>query len=336
MPWEVRPHKGIHLPQIGWWLDASRPVERSFVSHAHFDHLGTHREVLLTPGTAALMRARLPDKRGRRRERILDYCRPEPLSPDQADTTVTLLPAGHVRGSAMILLEHPERGRLLYTGDFKPDLGLGAEPCQSAPADVLIMETTYGLPRYVMPPAETVRADIVAFCRDTLAAGDTPVLFAYSLGKSQEVLLALADAGLPVQMPEPTFGLTRLHESLGLSFPAYSAFESESLPGHVLICPPHSPKSRFIQSLPRPRIAMISGWALDPGARYRFRCDAVFPLTDHADYPGLLRFVEAVKPRRVLTVHGFAAEFAADLRSRGVEAWALGQDNQLDLPLAGA
>jgi DNA ligase-1 len=76
---------------------------------------------------------------------------------------------------------------------------------------------------------------------------------------------------------------------------------------------------------------MISGWAVDPNAIYRYQVDAAFPLSDHADYDDLLRYVELVQPTRVLTLHGFAAEFARDLRERGMEAWALSEENQMEL-----
>ena len=66
----------------------------------------------------------------------------------------------------------------------------------------------------------------------------------------------------------------------------------------------------------------------------RSRCTAAFPLSDHADYPSLLKFVELVQPRRVFTLHGFAREFAATLRARGIEALALGHTNQLEFPLS--
>jgi Cft2 family RNA processing exonuclease len=72
---------------------------------------------------------------------------------------------------------------------------------------------------------------------------------------------------------------------------------------------------------------------MDAGAKYRHRCDAAFPLSDHADYLDLLRYVECVQPRRVLTLHGFASAFAADLRARGVEAWALSENDQLQFML---
>ena len=73
---------------------------------------------------------------------------------------------------------------------------------------------------------------------------------------------------------------------------------------------------------------------MDPGAIYRYQCDAIFPLSDHADFPELLAFVDRVAPRLVYTVHGYAREFARTLRARGIESWALGAENQLDLGLA--
>ena len=334
MPWDVQYRNGLYLPQLGWWLDAHHPVDRCFVSHAHFDHLAPHREVLLSPGTAALMRARMPDVHGDRVELELPFHQPAPLSSDHPEVTVTLHPAGHIHGSAMIALDHPEHGRLLYTGDFKLRPGRSAEPCQPPPADLVIMETTYGLPHYTLPPTERVLADIIAWCRATLEENETPLLFGYSLGKSQEILRSLAGASLPVMLHPQTHRLTQVYEALGITFPPYAAFDAATCQGHVVICPPQATNSTFVRKIPRRRTAVLTGWALDPGARFRYQCDAAFPLSDHADYPDLLRFVEVTKPKRVLTLHGFSTEFARDLRDRGIEAWAINQDNQLDLTLA--
>jgi DNA ligase-1 len=332
--WDVQYRNGLYLPQIDWWLDAHHPVARSFVSHAHFDHLAAHREILFTPGTAALMRARMPDRVGDRVERELPFGQTVPLSPDHPEVSATLHPAGHIHGSAMILLHHPAHGRLLYTGDFKLRPGRSAETCETPPADLVIMETTYGRPHYNLPPTDAVLADIIAWCRASLDEGDTPVLFGYSLGKSQEILRSLADASLPVMLHPQTLKLTAIYEELGITFPPYVAFDSAACAGHVVICPPQAANSAFVRKIPRRRTAMLTGWALDPGARFRYQCDAAFPLSDHADYPDLLRFVELVQPGRVLTLHGFAADFARDLRDRGIDAWSVNQDNQLEIPLA--
>ncbi|WP_414663117.1 ATP-dependent DNA ligase [Horticoccus sp. 23ND18S-11] len=330
MAWKVEFRAGVWLPQIEWWLDAHFPQRRSFVSHAHSDHIAGHQEILCSAGTSRLMRARMP---GERREHVLPFGQTERLTDA---TTVTLHPAGHIHGSAQSLIAHDTHGTLLYTGDFKLRPGRSAEPCATPRADVLIMETTFGRPHYVFPPTEQVLRDITGFCLSCLHDGETPVLYGYSLGKSQELLCGLAEARLPVMLHPQTLRLTRIYEELGIAFPAYRNFNAAEVAGHVVICPPQSNASGFLKQVGRRRTAMITGWAMDPGAIYRHQCDAAFPLSDHADYPDLLRFVDAVQPKRVLTLHGFAQEFALTLRERGIEAWAVGADNQLELGLSAA
>ncbi|MEO6005517.1 MAG: ATP-dependent DNA ligase [Opitutus sp.] len=330
MAWDIKFNNGVYLPQIDWWLDAHLPVHRSFVSHAHSDHTALHREILCSAGTARLMHARLP---GERIEHILPFGQTESLTENCA---VTLHAAGHIFGSAQSLLDHAEHGTLLYTGDFKLRRGLSAEPCETPHADTLIMETTFGRPQYVFPPTEQVLKDIAHFCHETLGHGETPVLFGYSLGKSQELLTGLAQAKLPVMLHPQTFKLTKIYEQFGIEFPAHREFSLVEIAGHVVICPPQARESTFVRKIPNRRTAMITGWAIDPNAIYRYQCDAAFPLSDHADFPDLLRFVEAVKPQRVFTLHGFTTAFAQTLRERGVEAWAIGEDNQLELGIPSA
>jgi Cft2 family RNA processing exonuclease len=327
MSWEIEYNNGLRLPQLGWTLDPRRPVGRAIVSHAHSDHIASCAEVVCTRATARLMRERL---RGRRVEHCLPFGHPEHLTDDCA---VTLLPAGHIYGSAMVLLEHEEHGSLLYTGDFKLRAGLTAEPCLPCHAELLIMETTFGRPSYRFPPAEETLDRIALFCREALAAGATPVLMAYSLGKTQELLAGIGARGFLVMMHPQCLAMTRLHAELGLMLPPCLDFDPLGLPGHVVIAPPSPPNSAFLRQIPVCRTAFISGWAIDRSTVYRQKCDAAFPLSDHADYQELLDLVEQVRPQRVLTLHGFAVEFAAVLRARGVDALALGEVNQLEMPL---
>src|SRR5688500_443052 len=194
MSWQVEFHAGVWLPQIGWWLDAHFPQPRSFVSHAHSDHIALHGEILCSAGTSRLMQARMP---GQRVEHVLPFEQGEQLT---ADTTVTLYPAGHIFGSAQSLLVHETHGSLLYTGDFKLRRGRSAEARATPRADVLIMETPFGRPHYVFPPTQQVLNEIATFCHGCLDDGETPVLFGYSLGKSQELLCCLAEARLAVML----------------------------------------------------------------------------------------------------------------------------------------
>jgi DNA ligase-1 len=324
----VRYAQGLELPAHDLWLDPPTGRRLAFVSHAHSDHIANHEEVIASAGTARLMRARLG---GRRREHLLEYGERREF----ADFAITLLPAGHIFGSAQAFIES-DAGTLLYTGDFKLRPGLSAEPTQWRHAETLIMETTYGLPRYRMPPTETVIAQMIDFCRDALEDGAVPVLLGYSLGKAQEILCALLAAGLTPMLHGAVFKMTEIYRQLRPDFPTgYVPYVAGETAGKVLVCPPSANRTLMLTRIRNRRTAMLTGWALTLGATYRFQTDAAFPLTDHADYPDLIRYVELVQPKRVLTLHGFAAAFAADLRERGVEAWALSEENQLELPLRG-
>jgi DNA ligase-1 len=135
---------------------------------------------------------------------------------------------------------------------------------------------------------------------------------------------------------ESVHKMTEIYRKLHPGFPSeYEKYEGQEIAGKVLICPPSASRAELVTRIRNRRTAMLTGWAIEPGAKYRYGCDAAFPLSDHADYEDLVRYVELVKPQRVLTLHGFASEFAADLRGRGVEAWALTGENQLELQLGG-
>ncbi len=324
-PLEVRFQRGVHLPGPDLWLDPHDRRDSAFVSHAHSDHIGRHREIILTPATAALMQARLP---GERIEHRIPFDEPFPFR----GQTLTLLPAGHVLGSAQLFAQDDATGAsLLYTGDFKLRPGLTAEAIAWRQADTLIMETTFGLPQFRFPPTAEVIAQMVEFCRDALAEDAVPVLFGYSLGKAQEILCALAEAGLKPMLHAAVQRMVEIYRGLRPDFPPAAAFAADAVAGHVLICPPGTSGSRVVQAIKNRRTAVLTGWAVNASAAFRYGCDAAFPLSDHADYPDLLHYVELVRPRRVLTLHGYAREFAADLRRRGIEAWALGVENQLEM-----
>ncbi|HOP97575.1 MAG TPA: ATP-dependent DNA ligase [Verrucomicrobiota bacterium] len=323
---------GVHLPELGLWLDASEPQtgpERVFVSHAHSDHMEAHREVILSAPTARLMRARME---GERVERVLDFGNPAVFVHEEREFRITLLPAGHIFGSAMSLIE-ADGGSLLYTGDFKLRRGLSAEPCEPRRADVLVMETTYGRPEYVFPPTEQVLQSVIRFCREALDNDETAVLLGYTLGKSQELLCGLSDAGFPLMLHGAVHRLTQIYEEFGRCFPKYERYEAGSARGKVLLCPPNVANTAMLRNLGTVRSAILTGWAVDPNCRYRYQCDAAFPLSDHADYNELIEFVRRVRPRKVWTLHGFAADFARTLRDLGVDAQALSEQEQFVLKL---
>ena len=224
----------LHLPELNLWLDPHEPqVDRVFVSHAHSDHIALHREIILSAPTAKLMRARLE---GNWREHVMNFGGARRFETGETGFELTLLPAGHIFGSAMALVQ-TGRTSVLYTGDFKLRPSLSAERCQPHTADILIMETTYGRPQYLFPPIAEVLKGVVRFCREALDNGETPVLLGYSLGKSQELLCSLGDEGLRLMLHGAVYKLTQIYEQFGQCFPKYERYDAGSAQGKVLLCP---------------------------------------------------------------------------------------------------
>src|SRR5438309_7167660 len=322
---EVRYERGVYLPRQDLWLDPWDAKRCAFVSHGHSDHIAPHSEIIVSQRTARLIQSRLP---GERIEHVLPFGERRTVR----GLDLMLLPAGHIFGSAQCFLFAGDE-TLLYTGDFKLRPGKSAEQAQWRHADTLIMETTFGLPRYRFPPTEQVIDQIVAFCRETIEAAQVPVLLGYSLGKAQKILCSLEGAALTPMLHGSVYRMTRIYEQFGQSFCKYMRYNGNDVAGKVLICPPSANRSQMLEKIPRKRVALISGWAVDSDAVYRYQVDAAFPLSDHADYDDLLRYVDLVRPTRVLTLHGFASDFARDVRERGIEAWALSEENQMEFAL---
>jgi DNA ligase-1 len=321
---------GIYFPQLRLWLDPHWPKEELvFVSHAHSDHTADHREVILSEPTARLMQARMG---GKRIEHALRFGEPHTFQRGGNEFRITLVPAGHIFGSAMSLIEC-DRESLLFTGDFKLRRGRSAETCQPVRADKLIMETTFGQPKYRFPPTEDVLQGVVRFCKEALDNEETAVLYGYSLGKSQEILCSLGNARLPIVLHGTVFNMTKVYEQFGHCFPAYEKYEPGQAQGKVVLCPPSVAGSAMLRNLGKTRCAVLTGWAVDPGCKYQYRCDAAFPLSDHADFPDLIEFVKQVQPKHVYTLHGFAADFAQTLRGLGFAATALSEGEQMTLGL---
>ena len=313
---------GIYLPEQDLWLDPVRPRPRAVISHAHSDHVAPHPTAYMTPPTRKLVTHRRPWNGDLQ---ALEYAAPL----DLPRARLTLYPAGHVLGSAQTLVE-TDFGMVLYTGDLKLRQGRTAAPAARLRADVLILESTFGKPRYVFPDSAEVIGELTAWCRQCLADGFTPLLLGYSLGKGQEILSALDGAGLAVALHPVLHGVTDVYQQLGVSFPRYRRLEDRVPAGCVAICPP-SARARVVAHVDRVRVAAVTGWAMDASCKDRLGVDAVFPLSDHADFNELCAFAESVQPTMTYTVLGFDDELAYQLRRRGLRAQPLRSIQQLSL-----
>lgn len=327
---EVRYRRGIHLPEVDLWLDAREAKPFGFVSHAHSDHVGRHAAILCSRVTASLLRARynIPEHR----LQPVDFHVPVV----REGFRLRLLPAGHIAGSAMLHVTRiRDNATLLYTGDFKLRGGRTVEPATLMAADTLIVETTFALPVYQFPSPMEVEAGVLRFVNDAIADGETPVLLAYALGKAQEVVALLEENDIPVLQHAAVAEMTDACRAAGVeNLRPPVVFDGHAPAGHVIVAPPHAVRTKAFLGLKAKRCAMLSGWALKPGMRYRYGSAFMLPLSDHADHPALLECLRRVRPKRVLTVHGHTREFAAELRGRGIDAWSAEGGDQMELPIS--
>ena len=291
--------EGIYVKPADAWIDPSQPKPRALVTHGHADHArGGHGSVWATPETLAIMDCRYGPQPGK----AVAYGEPMRLG----EVDVTFVPAGHVLGSAQIVLEH--RGeRIVVSGDYKRRADPTCAPFEPVPCDVFVTEATFGLPVFHHPP---VAGEIDRLLQRLHDNPDRCVLVgAYALGKAQRLITELRARGheAPIYIHGALQRLCDLYAELGVGLgelrPA-TGVPKEELKGHIVLAPPGALRDRWSRRLPDPITAMASGWMR---IRQRARQQLVeMPLivSDHADWDELTRTITELAPREVWITHG--------------------------------
>ncbi len=301
---------GVFLERECMWMDAHRKKPFCVVSHAHSDHLKNHEVGVMTGETAALG--------GVRNLKLNSHSVPYRTKVKfmNKDFEVSLIPSGHILGSAQVLVENDFR--ILYSGDFCVQKSLTADSIEYVKSDYLIMECTYGNPKYVFPKAEEVRREIRDWCLMQLRFNRTPVVYAYSLGKCQEIAKALGDSGISTSLAGKGFDFTEKYVKLGVRIENFSRFSLENYEGKVVVAPPQFGRSEEFFRIKNKAVCFASGWALDKDFCERMNLDKGFILSDHSDFFGLISYAKRVSPSKIYLVHG-PREFGSYLKAEGFE-----------------
>jgi Cft2 family RNA processing exonuclease len=301
---------GLRITHLDLAVDVRRRQPRGFISHAHTDHMARHELAYCTPATAALYQHRY----GERPTRAMPFGE----SLVWNEYVLATHPAGHVFGSAMLSVTC-NQGTLLYTGDFKLRASATAEPAAPPRADILVMESTYGDPQYRLPPRQESIGQLVMTCTRILELGRTPVVHAYVLGKAQEITRILSLAGLRVVQHPLVYQISLVYQQCGCDLGMIEICDGPPPENAVVIAPPRSQRAALLAGLRRPVSIAVTGWALNPGWRWRLGVDYAIPLSDHADFDELMECIELVQPQVIYCTHGPAA-FVDELRGRGHNA----------------
>lgn len=311
---------GLQVSAAALYLDARRAPGLVFVSHAHSDHCSSAKRIVCTPETATLH----PRRRAGTEAIPLNFGEQYALG----SCTLQLASAGHTLGSAMAIVQTPY-GSVAYTGDYKLRPGPFSPVATVPRCDTLVMECTFGHPRYRFPAEAVVLARLFEFIDEAIAGGSVPVVLAYAFGKAQDALYHLTSHGYSVVVDEAAARVCEMHVRLGHSFPgpgSWTKYSAGVEPGEVLLTVPGAFGRDTIRQLARKKVVHLTGWGA--GGRFMFRgCDLVLPLSGHADFEELVRTARESGAAKVYTVHG-APRFAAHLRSIGIDAEHLGAQPQ--------
>ena len=292
---------GIRVLPADCWIDPARAVDRALVTHGHSDHArGGHGQTMATAETLAIMAVRCGPMHG---TAPVSYGERITLG---GDVHATFLPAGHVLGSAQILLEHAGE-RVIVTGDYKRRHDPTCAPFVVTPCDVLITEATFGLPVFRHPPIEHEIARLLA-AREANPARAI-LIGAYALGKAQRLIAELRRAGYhePVFLHGAMERMCRLYEEFGVDLGdlrPVAGIPKGALAGQIVIAPPSALNDRWSRRLPDPITAMASGWMrVRQRARQRM-VELPLVISDHADWDELTGTIADVNPAETWITHG--------------------------------
>ena len=299
---EPHPH-GLYVKPADLWIDPSRPVDRAAVTHGHADHARSgHGAVFATPETLAIMALRYGVDVEASHNQAFAYGD----GFERGGVRFSFHPAGHVLGSAQILMEYAGE-RIVITGDYKRRPDPTCAPFEVVPCDIFITEATFGLPVFRHPPTSDEIAKLIGAVS---AEPDRCVLVgAYALGKAQRVMAELRAAGweAPIYIHGAMEKMCALYAAHGVDLGELrlvSETDKADMAGQIIVAPPSALNDRWSRRLPDPVTAMASGWMrVRQRARQRM-VELPLVISDHADWDELTTTISQVNPRETWITHG--------------------------------
>ena len=293
--------RGLYCQAGDFYIDAWKPVHRTFVTHGHADHAHAGMgEYWCVQESAPILQWRL----GEQNYRYLAYGQRQQFG----DVTVSLHPAGHILGSAQVRVEH-EGQVWVFTGDFKRDPDPTCAPYEVVPCDVFICEATFAFPIYAWPRIDDEIDSLVQWVQACAAQGKAAVLYAYSLGKAQRVLAHLRGRlAQPVLLHGAMVRGVNVYRHAGVPMvetqPLLELPPETDFAGRLVLAPPSAQNSAWMKRLRAYEHAMASGWMQVRGNRRRRNVQRGFVISDHVDWRSLITTIEETGARRVLATHG--------------------------------
>ncbi|MEO0729704.1 MAG: ligase-associated DNA damage response exonuclease [Pseudomonadota bacterium] len=299
--WLYPTPRGLYCEPADAFIDPAVGVPRAIITHAHADHARPGSSaVLATEETIAIMRTRMGETCAETFQ-SLGYGEIITLG----EVEVMLVPAGHVLGSAQVVLTHNGQ-RVVISGDYKRQADPTCAPYECVTCDVFITEATFGLPvfKHEDPATEVPKV----FKSQSQFPDRTHLIGVYGLGKCQRLIRVFRDAGYdrPIWLHGALIGVTELYQSLGIELgdvrPVKDA--DSKLPGEIVMCPPSAVQDRWSRRLADPLSIFASGWMRVRGRARQRGVELPLIISDHVDWPDLLATITETQAPEIWVTHG--------------------------------
>ena len=309
---------GLYCAPGDFFIDPSAAVPRAVITHGHSDHARAgHGAVLATADTLAIMRLRLGELG---QMQALPYGEPLKVK----DVTITLVPAGHILGSAQIVIDYQGQ-RAVISGDYKRHPDPTCDPFELVPCDLFVTEATFGLPVYRHAPDHAEVQKLLASLRDFPER--THQIGVYGLGKCQRLIKLIRQAGYdrPIWLHGALRSMTDYYVSRGIELGELPNAMSapDKLAGEIVLSPPSALGDRWSRRFTDPLAGFASGWMRIRGRVRQRGVELPLIISDHCDWPELIQTVTETGAREVWVTHGREEALLHELSKRQITARAL-------------
>lgn len=308
--------KGLYCRAGGFYIDPWQPVDRAIITHAHSDHARWGSKwYLCHTFSKPIMEARM----GPGVYQTIGWNEPLFIN----GVRVSLHPAGHIIGSSQIRVEY-EGEVWVVSGDYKLENDGLSGTFEPVKCHTFITESTFGLPIYNWKPQEQIFNNIQEWILKNKSEGKSSVLFAYSLGKAQRLLPCVSQVTDKILVHGAVYNVHMALVNSGWDLPTVERVTpdtpKEDLKGAVVIAPSSAESTPWLRKFAPVSLGICSGWMQVRGNSRRKNADAGFALSDHADWPGLLKAIKATEAEKVFVTHGFQHAFSRYLNEQGIAA----------------